>query len=92
MQVRPRMLPISLFIESRRHMSDENCGDAVKAPKHASPPCLSIGIRDSQTFNSYCPETDRESCGVVAQSGGCDSKSSDYKRQGNCDVGRHNDK
>ena len=40
-------------------MSNENCGDAIKAPKHASPPCLSIGIRDSQTFNSYCPETDR---------------------------------
>jgi hypothetical protein len=29
--------------------------------KHASPPCLSIGIRDSQTFNSYCPETFRNS-------------------------------
>jgi hypothetical protein len=40
----PRILPKSLYIESRRYIINKNCGEAVRALKHASPPSLSVEL------------------------------------------------
>ena len=61
MQSWPRMLPKSLYIESRCHIINENCGEAVRALKHASPPSLSVELGTVGLWN----ELSRDSSGLL---------------------------